>query len=84
MKIAHVQKKQKQHPWLDKEVLYFILLTIKIFFDIYLFLRERERQREGDRESEAGSKLWVQLTNSKLPNSQTMRSWPELKSESAT
>ena len=39
---------------------------LKIFFSVYLFLRERERQtvsrggaeREGDTESEAGSRLW--------------------------
>ena len=41
----------------------------KIFFTVYLFLRERERERqstsrggaerEGDTESEAGSRLWA-------------------------
>ena len=46
-------------------IFYLFLFFIKIFFNIYLFLRDRERQsmsrggaeREGDTESEAGSRL---------------------------
>ena len=42
-----------------------IIIIIKIFFNVYSFLRDRERQsmsregaeREGDTESEAGSRL---------------------------
>ena len=50
------------------ELLYFML--IKIFFCIYLFLRDRVRQstsrggaeREGDTDSKAGSRLWAVST----------------------
>ena len=40
-----------------------VVSFLKIFYDVYLFLRERERERdrererEGDTESEAGSRL---------------------------
>ena len=48
-------------------MLMFIMLRIKnkffkIFFNIYSFLREKDRggaEREGDTESEAGSRLWA-------------------------
>ena len=46
------------------------LLFLKIFFNVYLFLGQRERQsmngggseREGDTESEIGSSLWAVST----------------------
>ena len=58
--------------------------VFNFFFNIYLFLRDRERhsvngrgaEREGDTESEAGSQLTAVNTCSRP---RTMRSWPELK-----
>ena len=62
----------------------FHLFIKKIFFDIYLFLRNRVRQsvsgggaeREGDTESEAGSRLRDVSTQSDAglgpPNCETM------------
>ena len=45
--------------------LIWVAISLKFFFNVYLFLRERERQsmsglgaeRKGDTESEAGSRL---------------------------
>ena len=57
--------------------------SASIFFNVSIFLFERERVRggeEGDRESEAGAMLSAQRLNWGS-NSQTMRSWPELKSD---
>ena len=70
---------------LPKAIYRFIVIFIKIpvtfkkiFFNVYLFLRERQSrsgggaEREGDTESEAGYRLWAVSTGN-------MRSWPELK-----
>ena len=68
----------------------FISLIYKIifFFSICLFLRERQSvskggaEREGDTESKAGSRLWAAAQSLMWgSNSQTMRSWPEPKSD---
>ena len=46
-----------------KKFLKNVYLLLKFFFNVYLFLRERQRgrgegpEREGDKESEAGSRL---------------------------
>ena len=53
-------------PFFFKLFIYFFFLKI-FFFNVYLFLRQRERQsmngggaeREGDTELEAGSRLWA-------------------------
>ena len=64
-------------------------LIQRIFFNLYVFLRERDRERawvgEGQREketdSEAGFRLWAVSTRGRCPglNSRAVRSWPEPK-----
>ena len=67
------------------------LFLLKKFFLTFIFERERDRdrqsvsgggtEREGDTESEAGSRLWAVSTEPDVGlNSQSVRSWPELKS----
>ena len=57
-----------------------------IFFNVYLFLKQRESmnrggaEREGDRGSEMGPVLTAESLMRGL-NSQTMRPWPEPKSD---
>ena len=65
-----------------------IFILKKLFFNVYLFLRERERarvseqagegQRERETESQAGCVLSAQSLTQGL-NPETMRSWPEPK-----
>ena len=65
-------------------------LFIFNFFNVYVYLRENERdsawagegQREMETESEAGSRLWVVSTEPTWgSNSPAMGSWPQLKSD---
>ena len=79
-------------PWFPCCIDFFMGWLIKIFFNVYLFLTERETERqsmsgEGQRERETqnpkpapGSELSVQNPTWGL-NSQTTRSWPEPKSD---
>ena len=70
---------------------YPIILIECFFFNVYSFLKDRERQStsrggaetEGDTESEAGSRLWAVNTEPErgARTHETMRSWPELKSD---
>ena len=71
--------------------LFFWFYLVFNFFNLYFILRERkraceqgrdrrrERERDGERESKSGSMLSVQSLMQGL-NSQTMKSWPEPKS----
>ena len=54
--------------------------TENFYFIFCLFLRERESRRGADRGSEAGSAMTAGSLMPRL-NLQTMRSWPELKSD---
>ena len=74
--------------WATQAPLFFF-----IFFNVFIYFLDRERQsmsrggaeREGDTDSEAGSRLWAVSTEPdvgpELRNSGTVRSWPELKSD---
>ena len=75
--------------WLKKIRILVTFLFKKIFFNIYLFLRQRETEHEWGRARERETQYLKQAPGSELSaqsptrglNSRTARSWPEPKSD---